>query len=166
MPGSRGRSIRPVRDARGFDQTRALIREYAAGLGFSLDFQDLEGELRDLSLQYSPPSGELLLATVDEAPAGCVGLRAFQGSECEMKRLFVRPRYRGREIGRALAKSIIEVARRAGYRMMLLDTVPSMEAAIRLYRDLGFVETRPYRYNPVPGAVFLRLDLGRGEGRT
>ena len=138
---------------------RELIREYADGLGFSLDFQDLETEIRELPGPYGPPVGELLLASVGAHEAGCVALRRFGEQDCEMKRLYVQPAHRGTGVGRALAEGIIEVAGRLGYRAMLLDTVPSMTRAIELYRSLGFVEIAPYRYNPVSGAVYLRRKL-------
>jgi putative acetyltransferase len=155
-----GVSVRSVRDDPSIRSSKDLIEEYALSLGFSLDFQDFDTELRTLPGQYAPPDGELLLASAEGHDAGCVALRRFDGRACEMKRLFVRPAYRGRSVGRILVSEILGVGRRLGYHAMLLDTVPSMTAAIELYRSFGFVDIAPYRYNPIPGAVFLRLDLG------
>jgi putative acetyltransferase len=152
-------TIRPARNDTELRLAAELVREYAAGLGFSLDFQDFESELKGFPGHYSPPSGELLLATKDGRGAGVVGLRRFEEGTCEMKRLFVRPEFRGLGLGRRLAAAIVADARQKGYRAMLLDTVPSMTTAIALYRSLGFVEVPAYRYNPVPGAVYFRAQL-------
>lgn len=140
-------------------QTKALFREYARSLGFGLDFQDFEEELRNFPGDYEAPTGCLLLAMIDEEAVGCVALRKLGGDICEMKRLYVNPQYRGLKIGRRLAEAIIDEARRIGYRRMRLDAIRSMEAAVALYSALGFEEIPPYRYNPIEGAVFLELVL-------
>jgi putative acetyltransferase len=144
-------------------QARTLIDEYVASLGIDLSFQDIGHELASLPGDYQPPGGCLLLALVDGAPGGCVALRPLDGERCEMKRLWVRPRYRGLGLGRLLTDGVIAVARQ-GYRRMLLDTLPSMQDAQALYVRLGFVETAPYRHNPVPGARFFELDLRAAPG--
>lgn len=136
-----------------------LFREYASGLGFSLDFQDFERELNQFPGDYAPPRGALLLAELDGEPVGCVGLRPLDPDTCEMKRLYVRSSCRGRGVGRRLAERVIDEARSRGYRRMRLDTVPSMTEAIRLYRGLGFLEIPAYRFNPVRGALFFELPL-------
>jgi len=151
--------IRPARGEVDLGLASELVREYAESLGFSLEFQDFETELEEFPGHYAPPSGELLLATVGDRGAGVVGLRRFGEGSCEMKRLFVRPEFRGWGLGRKLAIAILDVARERGYGFMLLDTVPSMLPAIALYRSLGFTEVPPYRYNPIPGAVYLRIAL-------
>jgi ribosomal protein S18 acetylase RimI-like enzyme len=109
--------------------------------------------------KYARPDGRLLLAFWDEALAGCVALRPLESGTCELKRLYVRPAFRARKIGRALAERVLREAREAGYRKMRLDTLPSMTPAITLYRRLGFHSIESYRENPVAGAVFLELQL-------
>ena len=138
---------------------RDLIREYARSLDIDLEFQDFEGELASFPGVYAPPSGRILLARVRGRPAGVVALRAQPDGSCEMKRLYVRPRFRGRGIGRRLAEEIVGRAVRLGYRTMRLDTLASMEAALGLYHELGFRDIAPYRFNPIAGARFLELDL-------
>ena len=141
------------------ETARELFKEYAESLEFGLEFQDFARELASLPGEYAPPAGRLLLALVAERPVGCVALRRMGEGACEMKRLFVRPGFRGTRIGRALVEAIICEARAAGYRTMCLDTVPAMIAARSLYRSIGFVEIPPYRYNPIPGAIFMGMNL-------
>jgi len=142
------------------DAVRALLREYRDSLGFPLDFQYFEFELAALPGAYAPPRGALLLARVDGADAGCVALRPLDGDCCELKRLYVRPAHRRLGLGRLLAGAILAEARALAYARVRLDTVPGMETAQALYRDLGFTETAPYTANPVPGVRFLELELG------
>ena len=144
---------------KNLELAKMLFREYSASLGFDLDFQDFEEELANLPSGYALPEGCLLIATYTRQPAGCVTLRKVGASVCEMKRLYVRPQFRGLGIGRALAEAIIERARTVGYTCMRLDTVPSMKAARALYVSLGFRVIEPYRYNPIEGAVFMELAL-------
>jgi ribosomal protein S18 acetylase RimI-like enzyme len=142
------------------DEVRPLFVEYAQSLGFSLDFQDFDRELAELPGKYAPPGGALVVARVDGAAAGCVGVRPLAVGICELKRLYVRGGYRRLGLGRMLVVDALDVARSRGYRRLRLDTVPGMEAAQALYAQLGFVEIEPYAPNPVPGTRFLELALG------
>ena len=141
------------------ERARSLFREYETSLGVDLCFQGFEQELAGLPGAYAPPSGRLLLAVDDGRPAGCVALRPLGADGCEMKRLYVRPEFRGRRVGRLLAERVIAEARAIGYPRMRLDTLPSMKEAIPLYRSLGFAEIGPYYANPVPGALFMERAL-------
>lgn len=134
---------------------RELITEYANSLGVDLSFQDLDRELATLESFYEL----ILLARDEDRVAGCVALRRIDDETCEMKRLYVRPAFRGINLGRQLAERIIDAARDHGYNRMRLDTLPTMSAAIPLYQSLGFVEIEPYRFNPVVGGRFMELPL-------
>ncbi|MBM3314944.1 GNAT family N-acetyltransferase [candidate division WOR-3 bacterium] len=151
-------TLRPAAGS-DFDSARGLFREYADALGFDLCFQGFEEELASLEVQYARPGGALLLAYDSGSPAGCVGLRRFEPGVCEMKRLYVRPQYRGRGVGRALAEAAVAEARALGYGAVRLDTVPWMTEAIALYESLGFTDIPPYRPNPIAGARYLELAL-------
>jgi ribosomal protein S18 acetylase RimI-like enzyme len=172
-------------EAHEIDATRAIFRDYAASLGIDLDFQDFDGELAELPGEYTEPRGNLLLALVDPANvkedagrqsptlrradgtlahiAGCCALRPLDtvdyANAAEMKRLYVRPGFRGLGLGRQLAEATLDAARSAGYACVLLDTLDEMESARALYEDLGFAEVPPYYHNPVAGAHYLKVDL-------
>ena len=141
------------------EETRGLFKEYASALGVDLCFQDFERELKELPGEYSEPDGCILLAFVDSGLAGCVALRPLSSGICEMKRMYVRPKFRGQGIGRILAQDVITEARRRGYKRMRLDSLPTMKEAQTLYRSLGFKEIQAYRLNPVQAAVFMELTL-------
>jgi ribosomal protein S18 acetylase RimI-like enzyme len=151
--------IYPVETSQDIELVRALFTEYAESLGFDLRFQDFEAELANLGAHYAAPNGCLLLAMYEGRTAGCVGMRQLSEGVCEMKRLYVRPQFRGLKIGKALTEAVIEKARTIGYVSMRLDTVPSMKAARALYLSLGFTDIEPYRYNPIEGTAFMELKL-------
>jgi putative acetyltransferase len=139
---------------------RELFLEYVQSLGFSLCFESFDQELAALPGDYAPPDGRLLLATSSGDPAGCVALRKLEPEICEMKRLYVRPRYRGKSLGRELAEKIIAEARQLGYKKLRLDTFEAiMKPAVAMYRQLGFREIPPYRPNPIDGALYMELQL-------
>jgi GNAT superfamily N-acetyltransferase len=141
-------------------QARELFLEYAQSLGFSLCFQGFDKELSDLPGDYAPPGGSLLIAEYDGQLAGCVALHKSGDRICEMKRLYLRPGFRGKGLGRALAEKIIAEARSIGYQRMRLDTVePVMKNAVAMYRQFGFREIAPYRDNPMAGVLYMELDL-------
>ncbi len=141
-------------------QARELFLEYAQSLGFSLCFQNFDQELADLPGSYAPPEGRLLLAEYDQQVAGCIALHKLEADICEMKRLYVRPQFRGKGLGRILIDRIIAEARQIGYQHMRLDTVePVMKDAVAMYRKIGFREIPPYCNNPMPGALYMELAL-------
>ncbi len=157
--------IVPVQSQAQIEQARELFLEYAQSLGFSLCFQNFDQELANLPGDYIPPDGQLLLAESDGRLAGCVALHRFvptpsRTAVCEMKRLYVRPGFRGQRLGRKLAERIIAEAREIGYTHMRLDTVSGvMDRAIAMYRQMGFQEIAPYRKNPMPGVLYMELPL-------
>ena len=141
-------------------QSRELFLEYAQSLGFSLCFQNFDKELAGLPGDYAPPEGRLLLAEFEGHFAGCVALHKLEDRICEMKRLYLRPQFRGKGLGRALADRIIDEARQIGYQRMRLDTVePVMRDAVAMYRKIGFREIAPYCANPITGALYMELPL-------
>jgi GNAT superfamily N-acetyltransferase len=153
-------TISQVESEDQINTVQQLFEEYAAGIGISLCFQNFDQELATLPGKYAPPGGRLLLAYEDEELAGCIALRAVDDSRCEMKRLFVRPAFRGTGLGRVLVEAIMKEARGIGYKSMLLDTLPGrMDSAIALYRKMGFQEIEPYYNNPVTDAKFMELKL-------
>ncbi|MCI0355133.1 MAG: GNAT family N-acetyltransferase [Acidobacteria bacterium] len=142
------------------EEARRLFVEYGESLGFSLCFQSFDQELAGLPGDYAPPSGRLLLAESDGQVAGCVALHRLEDGVCEMKRLYVRPAFRGKKIGLALANAVIAEAQAIGYARMRLDTIAaSMKEAVAMYRTLGFVEIPPYRPNPIESALYMELKL-------
>lgn len=151
----------PARFPEDRDVTRQLFREYEAWLGVDLCFQGFEEELAGLPGEYAPPGGALFLARDETDVAGCAALRRESEATGEMKRLFVRDRFRGLGLGRALTEAVLAEARRLGYARIRLDTLSSMTEALALYRSLGFHAIPPYRVNPLEGALFFELGLAR-----
>jgi putative acetyltransferase len=138
---------------------RELVREYAESLNVSLCFQNFDHELLHFEDEYGPPTGAFLLARHNNEIVGCGAFRHFSESDCEMKRLYVRSTGRKFGIGRQLAAALVAEAKSLGYKRMLLDTLPTMQSAQSLYKSLGFVPTEPYRFNPIEGSAYLKLDL-------
>jgi putative acetyltransferase len=149
QPGSPGEWLR----------ARRLVEEYAASLERDLSFQDLSHELDHLESEYAPPEGAFFVALDGDVALGCGGLRCHTPGVGEVKRLYVAPAARGRGVGRLLAQAVVDAGRQLGYARLLLDTWPSMTEAQALYASLGFVPTDAYRFNPVPGTVYLQLSL-------
>ena len=141
-------------------EARQLFEEYASSIGISLCFQKFDQEIATLPGKYAPPQGRLLLAREQDRVAGCVALRPLTDGTCEMKRLYVRPEFRGLGLGRRLADEIVSTAKELGYRSIKLDTLPDrMGQALRMYKDMGFKDINPYYENPVAGACFMELQI-------
>ena len=148
-------------DGEALEHVRQFFRNYAAWLGVDLSFQNFDEEMASLPGAYAAPQGRLFFAEVDGRPAGCVGVRPLPDSDgvCEMKRLYVTPEERGHGVGNALAMAAIRAAKQIGYKKLMIDTLPSMRMAVKLYRELGFTEAPAYYKTPVEGTMFLALDL-------
>src|SRR5579863_10330792 len=142
-----------------WETARALVREYASSLNVDLAFQNFDEELLHFETEYASPTGTFLLARNETDFLACGALRRFSDTECEMKRLYVRPDGRKMGLGRQFALTLITEAKSLGYKRMLLDTLPTMQSAQSLYKSLGFEPTAPYRFNPIEGTSFLKLDL-------
>jgi GNAT superfamily N-acetyltransferase len=141
---------------------RELFLEYGGSLGFSLCFQSFDQELAGLPGDYAPPDGRLLLAEYAGQLAGCVALHKLEPGICEMKRLYLRPAFRGKGLGRALTERVLGEARAIGYHRLRLDTVePVMKDAVAMYRRMGFQQIAPYRTNPMEGTLYMEIDLSK-----
>jgi GNAT superfamily N-acetyltransferase len=140
-------------------EARSLFREYQESIGIDLSFQNFTSELETLPGEYGPPRGRLLMAKAEQELVGCVAMRPYTTDMCEMKRLYVRPRFRAAGVGRGLVERLISEARKIGYRRMVLDTLQTMTGAQRLYENLGFRDIPPYCDNPFPHTRFLSLEL-------
>ncbi len=164
MESATGPVIRPAAGPEDVVRVRGLFEDYAREIETNLCFQGFAAECASLPGAYAPPRGRLLLAEVDGHDVGCIALRPLDASTAEMKRLYVRPAWRATGLGRRLATTVIAEAAASGYQRLRLDTLPSMRAAIAMYRALGFHEIDPYYANPVPGALFLERALGAPGG--
>ncbi len=151
--------IIPAETPEHLDHIRNLFGEYEQFLGVDLCFQEFEAELASLPGKYAPPDGRVVLATEGGEAAGCVAIRKLDDSVCEMKRLYVRPEFRSRGLGRRLAREMIAQAAEAGYTTMRLDTLDRLAEAMGLYESLGFRRTEPYYDNPLDGVVYWELPL-------
>ncbi|KAF7193483.1 Acetyltransferase [Pseudocercospora fuligena] len=155
--------IAPVRSKEDLETTKALFKVYAESLGIDLTFQDFASEMASMPGKYAPPEGALFLAhNSEDEVVGCVGLRPLPSAGkgfCEMKRLYVDPKGRGMGIGKALAETAIDEAKRLGYEHVVLDTLANMTSARKLYRWLGFVPVEAYYENPIDGTMYMQLDL-------
>lgn len=138
---------------------RNLFEEYWQSFGFTPCFQNFASEVAALPGSYAPPDGRLALALEGAEVAGCVALRRLDATRAEAKRLYVRPAFRDRGLGKTLLEWVIAEARAAGYREMLCDTMPVMRRALEMYARIGFEETAPYLPEPTPGAICFRLAL-------
>lgn len=152
-------AVRHAEGAGDMATVRALFREYADWLGIDLAFQDFDAELAGLPGDYAPPAGRLLLGEVDGRAAGCVGLRPLEHGVGEVKRLYLRPAFQGRGLGRRLAETLVAESRTIGYRALRLDTLARLTAANTLYASLGFRPIPPYYRNPNDGVLYYELDL-------
>jgi GNAT superfamily N-acetyltransferase len=157
-----------ARRRREFALGRGLFLEYSRDIGQDLGFQDFSRELDEIEIRYGPSDGGILLLRAGMRWAGCAAIRRFEGKTAELKRMYVRPGFRGRGFGRLLAEAALARARRLGYEAVRLDTLPRMKEAADLYRSLGFRKIGPYRFNPVPGAEFfeVKLERRRPDGRA
>lgn len=143
--------------AQDLDDVRILFGEYSRLVAEALCFQNFDQELEALPGQYAPPGGALWIARDGDKAAGCVAMRRLDADSGEMKRMYVREAYRGSGLGRRLAVTVVEEARKKNYKCVVLDTLPKLSSAIALYRDLGFRETAPYLTSPTPGAICFAL---------
>lgn len=149
--------IKPAYDE--IDSVKELFTQYTEMLGVNLDFQNYEQELEHLPGKYALPDGRLYIACADNKAIGCIALRKINDTICEMKRLYVRPEFRGKKISQLLAEQIISDAAKLKYEYMVLDTFTSLKSAIALYKKLGFYEIEPYYQNPLENVVYMRLEL-------
>jgi GNAT superfamily N-acetyltransferase len=156
-------TIRRADSASDYGAARALILEYTTWLDADFCLHRFDEEMADLPAMYGPPGGLLLLAFDGEVAVGCIGFRTLQPGVCEMKRLYVVPSARGGGLGRRLVLQLLEEARSAGFKRMVLDTIPKLATALALYREMGFVEVPPYYDNPVSCVTFMSLELAAVE---
>lgn len=142
-----------------FEDGKILFQQYAQSLPFDLGFQQFDKELDSIAIKYNAPEGALILAYDGETPIACIAVRRLEEQVAELKRMFVNPAYRGRQLGQQLLSVALVEAKKLQYRSIRLDTVPDMQSAIKLYQAFGFVEIEPYRYNPMPGAIYMEKIL-------
>jgi ribosomal protein S18 acetylase RimI-like enzyme len=142
-----------------FEKGKQLFLQYIQSLNFALTFQDVDRELAEISIEYNAPTGALLLAFDDEKAIACAGVRKIDGTTAELKRMFVDPTYRGLHLGQQILQQALNETKQLGYKYIRLDTVPHMQAAIKLYKAAGFYDIEPYRFNPIEGAIYMEKEL-------
>jgi ribosomal protein S18 acetylase RimI-like enzyme len=152
-------ALKKADTATDFANGKKLFAHYAQALDFDLAFQQFDEELTRMAVDYNSPTGALFLAYDGDRPVACTGIRKFDATTAELKRMFVRPEYRGQQLGQQLLQMAIQEAKRLGYQAIKLDTVPNMQAAIHLYRSFGFREIESYRFNPIAGAIYMEKQL-------
>jgi ribosomal protein S18 acetylase RimI-like enzyme len=152
-------TLKKAETAMDFENGKKLFLQYIQSLDFELTFQDVDRELQEISIEYNAPVGALLLAYDGDKAIACAGVRKIDAHIAELKRMFVDPDYRGLQLGQQLLQMALAAAKQLGYTSIRLDTVPNMHAAIKLYRSAGFYEIEPYRFNPMPGALFMEKEL-------
>jgi GNAT superfamily N-acetyltransferase len=152
-------SLKKAETAMDFENGKRLFKQYIQSLDFALTFQDVDRELAEIAIEYNAPTGILLLAYNDDKAIACAGVRKIDSSIAELKRMFVDPGYRGLQLGQQLLQMALDATKQLGYTSIRLDTVPSMRSAIKLYESVGFREIDPYRFNPMPGAIFMEKEL-------
>jgi GNAT superfamily N-acetyltransferase len=145
--------------ATDFDNGKRLFKQYIQSLDFELTFQDVDRELAEIAVEYNAPTGVLLLMYDGDKAIACAGVRKIDSTTAELKRMFVDPGYRGHQLGQQLLQMALAVGKQLGYSSIRLDTVPQMRSAIKLYESAGFREIDPYRFNPIPGAIFMEKEL-------
>jgi len=145
--------------AEAFENGKQLFREYVISLNVDLSFQNFESELETIDTQYNKPGGTLLLAMDGDAFVGCSGIRRLDDETAELKRMYVKNQYRGYQVGAALLQRSCEIAKQLGYKKIRLDTLASMTKAQQLYAASGFYEIEPYRFNPLPGTMYMEKAL-------
>jgi len=145
--------------AADFEKGKQLFTDYAASLNIDLSFQDFSKELESISQQYNNPQGGLILVSQDEEYIGCAGIRKIDKQTAELKRMYINPDYRGLKIGARLLEKSVELAKQLGYSKIRLDTLATMLQAQALYRSFGFYEIPAYRFNPLPGTIYMEKEL-------
>jgi ribosomal protein S18 acetylase RimI-like enzyme len=154
-------ALKEVHTDKDFELARTLFREYASQLDVDLGFQDFEKELETINIQYARPGGVIVIGYSDEQPLGCFAIRPFKNSICELKRMYLKKESRGLGIGNQFLTWSVKMAKEMGYNKMRLDTLPTMQSAIKLYEKAGFYEIEPYRFNPIEGAKYFEIELNR-----
>lgn len=152
-------TLKKAETATDFENGKRLFKQYIQSLDFELTFQDVDRELSAISIEYNAPAGVLLLVYDGDKAIACAGVRKIDSKTAELKRMFVDPDYRGLQLGQQLLQMALAAAKQLGYSSIRLDTVPNMRSAIKLYESAGFRQIVPYRFNPIPGALFMEKEL-------